>query len=81
MRPVGVEGDDDFVPGGDRVTYRVPSATIASLRVSLLYQSIPPTTVDGLRDHPTPATARFVAMTEATPPTPRLLVEVVRAVE
>ncbi|MCB9634880.1 MAG: hypothetical protein H6721_22365 [Sandaracinus sp.] len=81
MRPVGVEGDATFRPGSDRVTYRIPSAGVASVRVSLLYQSMPPTTIDGLRDHPTPATSRFVAITDATPPVPRSLVTLTRAVD
>ncbi|MEZ4251291.1 MAG: hypothetical protein R3B99_24030 [Polyangiales bacterium] len=48
MRPVGVEGDA-IVPAPTGWTY--PSS-VASVRVSLLYQSMPPTTIDGLRDHP-----------------------------
>lgn len=74
--PVGVEGDDDFVAGSDEVTYRLPAlAGAARVRVRFLYQSVPPAAVEGLRDHPTPATARFVDMTTTRPPAPELLAE------
>ncbi len=74
--PAGTDGDDDFVPGSDRVTYRLPRAGGVRVRARLLYQSVPPAAVEGLRDHPTPATARLVDMTGARAPVPQVLAEV-----
>lgn len=73
--PIGTEGDDDFVAGSDQVTYRMPSAGGVRVRARLLYQSVPPAAVEGLRDHPTPATARLVEMTASRPPAPDVLAE------
>ncbi|MEM1416168.1 MAG: hypothetical protein AAGH15_14770 [Myxococcota bacterium] len=75
--PVGVAEDADFVAGGDALTYRFPWPDgAARVRVALLYQSVPPGAVEGLRDRPTPLTAAFVAFTEERPATPEILAEV-----
>lgn len=71
--PVGTEDDDDFVAGSDTVEYRIPEAGVVTVRAELLYQPITPTSLDALVDHPTPAYARLRAMTDASPPRPRLV--------
>ena len=74
---VGVDGDDDFLPGEDTVEIRIPLATGAiRARVELLFQSVPPTMIEGLSDHPTPAFSRLAHMTEATPAAPNVLASV-----
>lgn len=74
---VGVEADENFGPGLDRVSYQIAAPPgAARVRVSLYYQSIPPVAVEGLSDHNSPALLRFSAMTEARPPTPELLAQV-----
>lgn len=72
--PVGTDADTNFVAGHDDVSYRValpPGA--ASVRVELLYQTLSPTELELLSDHPTPATERFRQMMEARPPAPRTI--------
>ena len=54
--PSGLDGDADFVAGGDTVSFRVPLAEDAKpcqVLVWMLYQSVPPHWVDALRtvDH------------------------------
>ncbi|MBX3376467.1 MAG: hypothetical protein KF678_05630 [Phycisphaeraceae bacterium] len=65
--PVGLNGDDNFEGGQDRITYRVPipkSSGSGRLTVVawLWYQPIPPAWVDALRRFKTPDTDRFVRM-------------------
>ncbi len=53
IEPVGLDGDDDFVAGADRVRCELPLPAGAEgrwqVRASLLYQSVPPAWVDALR--------------------------------
>lgn len=77
-RPVGTDGDDDFVPGSDTVSYRaelpegVPESDLLVV-VWLLYQSVPPDWVDALRDVDAPEAERFVRMYDAAEKTPETL--------
>ena len=75
-KPIGVDGDDDFKDGSDRVTYRVKLATGASGRITIVarlyYQTIPPAWIDGLRDAETPEVKTFLKMADATPPIPEI---------
>ena len=51
IAPVGVEGDSDFLPGSDRVRYRIaaPGAALPlRLTVEALYQSIKPSHTGGM---------------------------------
>ena len=67
--PVGVDGDEDFVGGGDRVRWRVALPDDVEgrceVRARLLYQSVPPVWVDALRDVEAEEAQRFVAYYEA----------------
>ncbi len=76
-RPVGVDGDDDFGPGRDTVSYRaaLPDDAPDELLVVvwLLYQTVPPAWVDPLRPIDTPETTRFVRMYDAADKTPETL--------
>jgi hypothetical protein len=71
---VGVEGDADFVPGSDTVTFLLgdPPAG-ATVQVELLYQSLSPTIVDAIDAGRTPAGTRFVDLARATPLTPSVI--------
>lgn len=62
--PVGVEGDPDFVAGGDRVAIDLPIAGRGPLEVELRlrYQTIPPNWVTPLRKTDGPAATRFVRL-------------------
>jgi hypothetical protein len=70
--PVGVGGDDDFLPGSDGVHYRVPLSTSAplSITVELLYQSIPPAVIDAMSEVPLPAAVRFSEIAAGRAPEP-----------
>jgi hypothetical protein len=69
--PVGTSDDPDFMPGSDRVEVRIPLSSGATrVRVELLFQSVPPTMVDAMADHPTPMYSTLLGMVRATPPTP-----------
>lgn len=74
VAPVGVDGDADFAPGSDTVTYLVgdppPGAIV---RVELLYQSLSPAIVDAIDVSRTPAGTRFVDLARANPLTPIVL--------
>ena len=70
--PVGVDGDDSFVAGGDQVTYRVPSGG-SSVTASLVYQVLPPVNTEGLATHQTPMVEALEAMRIATPDTGRVI--------
>lgn len=63
--PVGVEGDDDFVPGSDSVEFSVDvsKATADYLVVArLYYQSIPPAWAASLSASKTPEAQKFLAL-------------------
>lgn len=68
--PVGVEGDANFVPGSDEVTYILPTGTVRA-EARLLYQTVPPTSARALDRDPTPASRRFVDVLSNAPPEPR----------
>ncbi len=67
-RPVGTDGDPDFVPGSDIVRYRMgawPDA--ARVDVDLVFQTVPRRNVEGLLSPATTAGGRLDAMTQAQP--------------
>jgi len=70
-QPVGTDGDRDFVAGRDTVIVRLP-ATAHTVAVELLYQSIPPETIESYRPTDSPEAARFLQIAK-TPPHPILL--------
>jgi hypothetical protein len=75
--PVGTQGDDDFVGGGDTVSYEIalPEGTNGELLivVRMLYQTIPPAWVNGLRDSKTDEARAFVRMYDAAEKLPETL--------
>ena len=79
--PVGVDGDADFVGGGDRVQCRVPlPATVGAddacdVRVTLLYQSVPPAWVDALRTVEAEEAKRFVTWYDDARKVPEFVAE------
>lgn len=70
MRPVGVEGDANFVPGSDQVSFEIPSPGPLSVEVTLLYQSLAPAVAAAHEAWPTPAGVAFSEMAARTPPIP-----------
>ncbi|MCK6448508.1 MAG: hypothetical protein L6Q99_19120 [Planctomycetes bacterium] len=82
-RPVGVE-DDDFVAGGDVVTYActLPESARGELRVvvNFVYQPIPPAWAEALRTSAAPEAQSFVEMYDAADPTPETLAVAVELV-
>jgi len=75
--PVGVEADANFgVSASDTVTYRIAGAPMGpvSVKVELVFQSIPPSAMDALEGVGTPSAQRFLSMAEARPPLPIALV-------
>jgi hypothetical protein len=70
-RAIGVEGDPDFAPGRDTVTFRLPAAA-RTVHAQLLYQPIPPETIESYDPADGPEAARFRQIT-AAPPLPHLL--------
>lgn len=73
-RPVGTDRDSDFKAGQDSVRYKLPK-NAKDVEVKLWYQSIPPSSIDNFRRHPTPAGKSFSAMVRKTPLVPKLVVE------
>lgn len=73
-RPVGTDKDSDFKAGQDSVRYAIPTSA-KEVQVKLWYQSIPPSSIDNFRKHPTPAGKSFSAMVRKTPLIPKLVVE------
>lgn len=74
--PVGVEGDQDFAPGGDVATYRLPGGlTPATVTARLWYQSVPPAAIEATELSDTPEASMFREMVDGTPPVPRLVAE------
>jgi len=72
--PISINGDPDFIAGEDTVHYRVrlPDGA-ATVRVELVFQSVPAPAVEHLFDLPTPATARFDEMRRARPDRGRVI--------
>ena len=66
--PVGTDRDADFLPGHDSVMYIVP-ATATDATVELLYQSVPPETIESYDPRDSKEAARFRAIAD-TPPAP-----------
>ncbi len=69
-QPIGVGGDADFVPGHDTVTIALP-ASAKTVELELLYQAIPPETVESYNPRHA-AAARFLAVADL-PPEPQVL--------
>jgi hypothetical protein len=72
-RAIGVDGDRDFKPGRDTVTFRLP-ASARAVTARLLYQPIPPETIESYAPGDGPEAARFLEIA-AAPPLPHLLAE------
>ena len=70
-RAIGVEGDRDFAPGRDTVAIRLPAAA-RTVRAQLLYQAIPPETIESYDPRSGPEAARFREITRV-PPAPEVL--------
>jgi hypothetical protein len=78
IAPVGVGGDPDFGPGGDRVVYAVPAPEAAgpySLHVSLVYQTLSPRFVDELLQVDAPIVQSFGDMWADSEPQPETVAE------
>jgi hypothetical protein len=69
--PVGVDGDTDFLPGHDSVMYVLP-ATAVSATAELLYQAVPPETIESYPPESSREAARFRAICDV-PPAPVVL--------
>ena len=70
-KPVGTGNDPTFVPAGDLVTYRfnVPDGAL-EIAAELLFQTVPPSSMDVLSGVDTAAARTFTAMMKAKPPLP-----------
>ncbi|MBX3159962.1 MAG: hypothetical protein KF773_28595 [Deltaproteobacteria bacterium] len=66
-RPIGVAGDATFVAGKDTVTVKLPDGA-AEVLVELLYQPIPPETIESYKATDSPEAARFLDVFDAPPP-------------
>lgn len=73
-KPVGTSEDSDFKAGQDSVRYKIPDSA-KEVEVKVWYQSIPPSSIDNFRKHPTPAGKSFSAMVRKTPLVPKLVVK------
>ncbi len=64
VKPVGVEGDTNYLGGSDTVVYAFPATGSGALTVTveLLYQSIPPAAIDTVAGYKTSAAERFTQM-------------------
>ncbi len=70
-RAIGVDGDPDFAPGRDTVTFRLP-ASARTVSVQLLYQPIPPETIESYAPGDGAEAARFRQIA-SEPPVPEPL--------
>ncbi len=77
--PIGVAGDRDFVAGSDGIEYVLPRETVR-FEIELLYQSIPPETLESYRASDGLEAARFLAIMDA-PPLPQVLATAVLSFE
>lgn len=77
IAPVGVDGDDDFRAGGDRVACRIKLPDGAAgdwqVRATLHYQTVPPAWVDALRTVKAEEAQRFVGYYDAATKTPEIV--------
>jgi len=84
-RPVGTDGDRDFVSGRDTVTYSLtlPGSAGAALTVvaRLQYQAIPAAWAKALRTSTTGASRLFLRMYDAAPKAPETLALTVATVD
>ena len=64
--PIGTDGDGDFLPGRDSVMYILPPAA-SSVTIELLYQSVPPETIESYGPRDSREAARFRAVADAPP--------------
>jgi hypothetical protein len=71
-KPIGTADDPGFVPGRDTIHVKLP-ATATNIVVELLYQSIPPETIESYRPKDSLEAARFLQIASA-PPEPVVLV-------
>lgn len=77
-RPVGVDGDADFVPASDELLVRVASAPAKGrVEIELLYQTTRPSELEHLAEAPGPATLRFLDMIGPDAMTPAVLAKVI----
>ncbi len=83
IRPIGVDGDSDFVAGSDTVSYDFATTETSqlSIRVELLYQSIPPKAIDTTAGYRTAASERFVMMAKTRDNRPIQMAEIEASVE
>ena len=70
-KPIGVDGDTDFLPGRDSVMYILP-ATATDATVELLYQAVPPETIESYAPTDSLEAARFRAICDV-PPLPNVI--------
>jgi len=74
IAPIGVDGDEDFAAGGDRVACRIKLPEGAGdnweVRATLHYQTVPPVWVDALRPVKAEEAQRFVGYYDAATKTP-----------
>ncbi|MGK0203894.1 MAG: hypothetical protein ACI89X_002392 [Planctomycetota bacterium] len=77
IAPIGIEGDDDFAAGGDRVACRIalPEGAQGECEIvaTLHYQSVPPVWVDALRGVKAEEAQRFVGYYDAATKTPEIV--------
>ncbi len=79
--PIGVDGDADFVAGGDTVAFRVPLPAGSGpcvVRAKLCYQTVPPTWVDALRTVEAEEAKRFVRFYDAAKKVPETVAVALR---
>jgi hypothetical protein len=72
-RPIGTDGDRDFVPGHDTVTIALP-ATAVRVELELDYQAIPTETLESYKPKH-PEAQRFLAIADV-PPEPQVIAKV-----
>ena len=70
-RAIGVDGDPDFVAGRDTVVVKLP-AGVTRVEVQLLYQAIPPETIESYQPNDSLEAARFRDVV-AAPPLPSVV--------
>lgn len=83
--PIGVDGDEDFVGGGDTVAFRVALPAGAkgpcTVRATLCYQTVPPVWVDALRSIAAEEAKRFVGYYDAAKKVPEIVARAERREE